>query len=215
MAGRRPISPTTISSNSISLCRRSAVQLFVDTAKLLPNLITAQFIGGICFLHQMEMLKPTISISSSINVGIILLSDAALNPIDIIVRPTTNRRSRARLSGCGTIVVSGQPRQSQPGPQRRHGLRNQHTALTVPLITINTFYKWDNSGGITWHPPDGIYYSAWAAAKLFWFRNHTRRISYPFYHDPAPTANGASLYIAPTLAGTAVTNVNLLPPLRR
>jgi hypothetical protein len=134
------------------------------------------------------------------NVGIILLSDAALNPIDIInYGPQQTDVSQGRSpSGSDTIVSFLQPTPGGPNQVSNGGTTSvtNITAQVLPLITMNTSWKWDNSGGTnlgtTWLQT-GFNDSAWSSGQaLFGFETTPAEYPYPFLTTiPAPNqANG-------------------------
>ena len=134
------------------------------------------------------------------NVGIILLSDAALNPIDIInYGPQQTDVSQGRSpSGSGTIVSFFTPTPGGPNQVPNGGTTTitNITAITVPLLTITNSWKWDNSGGTnlgTAWLQTGFNDSAWSSGlPLFGFETTPAEYPYPFLTTiPAPDqANG-------------------------
>jgi hypothetical protein len=134
------------------------------------------------------------------NVGIIILSDPALNPIDIInYGPQQTDVSQGRSpSGSDTIVSFLQPTPGGPNQVPNGGTTSVTNIATqiVPLITISTSWKWDNSGGTnlgtTWLQT-GFNDSAWSSGQaLFGFETTPAEYPYPFLTTiPAPNqANG-------------------------
>jgi hypothetical protein len=106
-------------------------------------------------------------------VGIIILSDPALVPIDIIsYGPQFTDVSQGRSpSGSDTIVGFAQPTPGGPNPAGNGGF--YVTAQVVTLITPTNFWRWDNSGGTnlsaTWLT-NGFNDSAWSnSLPLFGF----------------------------------------------
>jgi hypothetical protein len=156
------------------------------------------------------------------NVGIIILSDSALNPIDIInYGPQQTDVSQGRSpSGSDTIVSFLQPTPGGPNQVPNGGTSSvtNITAQIVPLITINTFWKWDNSGGTnlgtTWLQT-GFDDSLWSSGQaLFGFETTPAEYPYPFLTTiPAPNqANGhiTTYYRTHFNWNGSLTNVNLI-----
>jgi hypothetical protein len=135
------------------------------------------------------------------NVGIILLSDAALNPIDIInYGPQQTDVSQGRSpSGSDTIVNFPQPTPGGPNQVPNGGTTSVTNISTqiVPLLSITNSWKWDNSGGTNlgtaWLQSVYPNESAWSSGlPLFGFETTPAEYPYPFLTTiPAPNqANG-------------------------
>ena len=133
------------------------------------------------------------------DVGIIVLSDANLSPIDVITYgPQRTDVSQGRSpSGSDTVTVFPQPSAGGPNPGPTGGqIITNIVSQVVELLTVgNTSWRYDNSGlnlGTTWR---GVGYNdnAWSSG-LGIFGYETTPAVYPFAFKttiPAPDqANG-------------------------
>jgi hypothetical protein len=156
------------------------------------------------------------------NVGIILLSDSALNPIDIInYGPQQTDVSQGRSpSGSDTLANFFTPTPGAPNQVQNGGTSSvtNITAISVPLITITNSWRWDNSGGTNlgtgWLQP-GFVDSAWSnGLPLFGFETTPAEYPYPFSTTiPAPNqADGhiTTYYRTHFQWNGSLTNVNLI-----
>jgi hypothetical protein len=133
------------------------------------------------------------------NVGIILLSDALLNPIDTITYgPQSTDVSQGRSpSGSDVIVSFPQPTAGGPNPAGNGGATSvtNITSKVVKLLDITNTWQYDNSGtdrGAAWYQTAFVD-SAWSSGTGL-FGYETTPAEYPYAFNttiPAPDqANG-------------------------
>jgi hypothetical protein len=137
------------------------------------------------------------------DVGIIVLSDPSLNPIDIInYGPQRTDVSQGRSpSGSDTLVSFAQPTAGGPNPAPNGG-GNSTTNITATvrsLISMTNFWRWDNSGGTnlssSW-PQPGFNDSAWSSGlPLFGYETTPAEyLPYTFQtYIPPPNTNGGHI----------------------
>jgi len=91
------------------------------------------------------------------NGGLILLSDPALNPIDVITYgPQQTDVAQGRSpSGSTTFIDFALPTPGAPNPSPNNGTVTNVTSTVVNLITLTNGWKYDNSGGtnlgVSWY----------------------------------------------------------------
>jgi hypothetical protein len=156
------------------------------------------------------------------NVGIIILSDAALNPIDIInYGPQQTDVSQGRSpNGSDTFVNFFTPTPGGPNQAPNGGTTSvtNITAVSVSLLTITNSWKWDNSGGTnlgTSWLQTGFNDSTWSSGlPLFGFETTPAEYPYPFLTTiPAPDQAGGHIttyYRTHFQWNGSLTNVNLM-----
>jgi hypothetical protein len=137
------------------------------------------------------------------DVGIIILSDSALSPIDVITYgPQRTDVAQGRSpSGSNTVVSFPQPTAGGPNPAPNGGTTSvtNITSVSVNLLAITNTWKYDNSGvdqGTTWTQvgyPD----STWPnGSGLFGFETTPAEYPYPFVTTiPAPSQTGGHLTV--------------------
>lgn len=156
------------------------------------------------------------------NVGIIILSDPALNPIDAInYGPQRTDVAQGRSpSGSDTLVNFLQPTAGGPNPAPNGGTVSvtNVSSVAVNLLTLANLWKYNNSGtdyGTTWSQ---VLFddSAWtnSGAGLFGFETTPAEYPYPFVTTiPAPNQAGGHTtvyYRTHFQWNGGLTNINLV-----
>jgi hypothetical protein len=138
------------------------------------------------------------------NVGLLLLSDPLLRPIDVVnYGPQVTDVSQGRSpSGSDTFVNFTQPTPGGPNPTPNGGTISV-TNLTVTLaqlLDVTNTWSYDNSGGTnlsaSWMQP-GFNDAAWATgAGLFGFETTPAEYPFPFRTTiPAPNQAGGHITV--------------------
>jgi hypothetical protein len=137
------------------------------------------------------------------DVGQIMLSDAALNPIDVInYGPQMTDVSQGRSpSGGDTLANFSQPTPGGPNPAANGGNTSvtNITSVSVTLLDITNVWRYDNSGtdrGTTWYPA-AFNDSAWPSGTgLFGFETTPAEYPYAFHTTiPAPNQSGGHITV--------------------
>jgi hypothetical protein len=137
------------------------------------------------------------------NVGILLLSDPDLNPIDVInYGPQTTDVAQGRSpSGSDTLVNFPQPTAGGPNPAPNGGTTSvtNITAVVVGLLDITNAWRYDNSGtdrGTAWSQ-SGFIDSDWPSGTGLFGHESTPAV-YPYAFNtyvPAPADTGGHITV--------------------